>query len=175
MFDLGEEPPSVPWRHNTLHDLESLWWVGLWVAFTFRDESVTPDTNTKLAFKRYFGDVRLADRQTLLTQNHLRRRLKEAFANLPNNQGIFTQLIAWAVDLRQAYEEWEEVDSSRLDDIVRQLIERMRVHISAIIVHVSSQPSVRYSNPDAEQSAKAKPKREDVPSTSITGAGNIWD
>jgi hypothetical protein len=37
--DKGSDFTKVPWTHNYLHDLESLWWVAVWIVFynVFRD------------------------------------------------------------------------------------------------------------------------------------------
>ena len=41
---------SVPWAHNYLHDLESLWWVATWMAFfhDFRIPEAESPANLKL-------------------------------------------------------------------------------------------------------------------------------
>jgi hypothetical protein len=54
--DEGMAETKVPFSHNHLHDLESLWWVAVWVVFyhsfsdgkTFRDPLTLQDANDQL-------------------------------------------------------------------------------------------------------------------------------
>jgi hypothetical protein len=43
--DLELEVAVLPFRYNPLHDVESIWWIGVWLLFCHRDTATTVETS----------------------------------------------------------------------------------------------------------------------------------
>jgi hypothetical protein len=43
--DLEPEEPDLPFRYNPLHDVESIWWVGVWLLFCHRDTATMAEAS----------------------------------------------------------------------------------------------------------------------------------
>lgn len=85
----GVRPPK-PFRHNVLHELESVWWIALWY-FLREDKLVSvghcSECSAKLKVHRakLFGASSTADRLLIILDESI---LEEVFALLPENPAI---------------------------------------------------------------------------------------
>jgi hypothetical protein len=92
---LQNEPATVPFSHNHLHDLESLWWVTVWMVF-YHHFSTTPQSDDKPPFSLSEAASQLALARTLfppalqsaLRQNGLRVPLRDTCLTLPSNKSV---------------------------------------------------------------------------------------
>ena len=92
---LQNEPATVPFSHNHLHDLESLWWVTVWMVF-YHHFSTTSQSDDKPPFSLSEAESQLALARTLfppvlqsaLRQNGLRVPLRDTCLTLPSNKSV---------------------------------------------------------------------------------------
>lgn len=45
--------PRPPWKHNLLHDLDSVWWISVWAVMSFKDEQEQRISSDE----KHFGDL----------------------------------------------------------------------------------------------------------------------
>lgn len=126
--------PTV-WRHNTLHDFESIWWIALWVAFTFRGEEVIPSKkDVELCDQFFDGNPLLASRIDLLEK---RNRLETCLGAVTYNRELFVVLIGLGNQIRAAQRKSqngrEEDWAKRLDDVVIKIAGDMETSMQLLI------------------------------------------
>ena len=92
---LQNEPATVPFSHNHLHDLESLWWVSVWIVF-YHHFSTTSQSGDKPPLSLSEAESQLALARTLFPpvsqsaprQNSLRVPLRDTCLSLPSNKSV---------------------------------------------------------------------------------------
>jgi hypothetical protein len=54
--------PRPAWKHNALHDLESVWWITVWVVYVFRDTRLEIPSTDRSRFQSLFSPTASGNR-----------------------------------------------------------------------------------------------------------------
>lgn len=150
------EPPtySAPpkWRHNVLHDLESIWWVAVWAAFTFRPPGVTPVALDEAHFSNLFNGV-LSNfhRLEMLINIHIFTRLK---SEISYNKDVFERLHLCLIGIQTSYRMFEDFSTSGEaplvpDPLAWYTIKTVIIHLNRTVNLPNSGDEVVYGNPES--------------------------
>lgn len=91
------QPP--PWRHNILHDLDSVWWISIWATFSFINKQTHPSQADKQRFHGLFpvSGSSLANRLAV-------SRTSESREHAPSyNRSIWIILDQWRRELTRSF------------------------------------------------------------------------
>lgn len=97
-------PPDVDtkeWRHNPLHDLDSIWWLSVWATVFFRDKQARPKEYDREIFQALFSQSR--NRRDDLFQHPKKLRTM----NLSYNCSIWSVLQDWRLELSMLFYRYE--------------------------------------------------------------------
>jgi len=79
MENISSEPPKPPFAYNPVHDLESLWWICVWVMYFYVDKDrISLSAAQGQAFRSLFPDYIPAKRLQNL-QDSLQKHVPPAF------------------------------------------------------------------------------------------------
>lgn len=158
--DTSSAPPK--WRHNVLHDLESIWWVALWAAFTFRPAGVTPEERDEAHFSNLFtGPLKNLDRRDMLTDKRMFTRLKN---QISYNKDVFERLGLCLTDIRTAFKNFEAFstlgDAEEAPLVPEKLawgaIRSVIAHLNNVLDLPNSGDDVTFGNPKSVERAQGE-------------------
>lgn len=110
----------IPWEHTPLHSLESIWWVAVWAAFTFRAVEVIPNAADQALFEALFnGNPKAVERYFLMQISSGRKA--ERLGSVSYNTDIFLILADWGGRITEAHREAQLLGGSPLDSRHAQL------------------------------------------------------
>lgn len=93
---------SPAWKHNPLHDLESVWWISVWVTYVFMEGRERTPADTA-RFNNLFPPSG-PGRRDIATTNHasLQRSYSPSY-----NQPIWSIIVEWRASLTESFKSFQ--------------------------------------------------------------------
>lgn len=92
--------PRPTWKHNPLHDLDSVWWISVWAVLSFKGEQVQRISADEKHFRDLFTDF--------LDRKFVSRNPAHFYEmELSYNQSIWAILKDWRVELSMLFWKYE--------------------------------------------------------------------
>ncbi|KAG8728726.1 hypothetical protein FRC11_010327, partial [Ceratobasidium sp. 423] len=109
LSQLLPEKPLPPFRHNPLHDMESIWWLCLWIMFYLAPSSTQSSKAQLNGYREIFHD-QAVKREVVTKPGALRNQAKHLWDN-----SMFGQvMVLWAASLNICYfKSYERHDARR--------------------------------------------------------------
>jgi hypothetical protein len=111
-----------PFQHNCLHDLESTWWIGLWMTYVFGPTA--PSEEDVIHFQQLFPPPHALGPHTSGVAPLLIHGNTMLDFSPQQNQPIFDAIWEWKYDLYRSYAKLENhgTDQGKLDESAFQYV-----------------------------------------------------
>ena len=122
------------WKHNALHDLESVWWIAVWVIYVFRNEpsNVMPNSQDSQRFGELFppfGTDSERDMVTVAPTSDYLESLSPSYSKL-----IWEIIAEWRIKLTESMKVFQAMfQSEPTEDVCSEAYNNAIYHIKCIL------------------------------------------
>ena len=109
------DPVAPPWRHNPLHDLDSVWWICIWHIYTLVQGGTDPSQHDTTAFHSLFSTYDDPTARRLIVSQSTLDLVDEYSPSY--NTAIWPNLVEWRQDLTASFEALQRVKPVREVDV----------------------------------------------------------